>query len=935
MQRKPDPPPKPGVQFSFSVRINRVLDSDQLLLEFIKQYRGVATDAEAAALRDAEKWHWTGPPPTVRKADVDKGYILIPVTDQSITPGTKAEKKEREKYFQGLPPQQQAAVNAEVDRQFWEKTKYRVGQKLGASLDDKRMAEYWKLLRDELTRKQQAIDALPLDIRRFLFDENAPSSLDPRDFETVLRIVSKITALTPAELAEYKSRVTATTADWSTYEASIDRFLSERKEREATAEERRAIETRLYGLEDLYKRYRDILRLESSAATQSALESAGAQSGTVQPMAGGGLGTQLAIQKYRADLDADLVKAGFPGGMADFEKFIRDYEKAFERETLGIARVMLDQYEHLLWTQEQRYQKPSEVDALYQAVSQTTARSEYEEAEKIRSEHASSVVLSPDEMAEQAYWVGQRNAALARGEVKVLSATGAHPLVANPDFDRERLARASKGEVQSLILGYIAARKKDVADTRKNLADRPKMIYGLDTLLKTSFQAQNIQSGTIYEKIIRDHISDVHWTEAIPQIILAVIAIAAGLLTGGGGTVAVLAAGTALGIGAYQAIEEFRRYEMKSAAYGAKLTSEDPTMAWVIVAVIGAGIDAAAFASALPKLRPALEAFNAGAEANDVVKLTQKLDKLTDVEEGIRKSIIRAAEAEAEARAAWKAVFRPPAALRAVIIPGAEEFGRFVYAVYLTIKRGIREFQVFVKSNEATALIGDIAKLTTEELAVLKTGYLKAIEEMEKVAAHGKTLGMTDTEIRAFMNLRGNTKGMTVEQVAAEMDAWKATKGAGIPFGFETAEQFKKFQATASAELNRLLKRVDRDAEAFLQGSSVTGVSYKRHLPFDVESDFDVAISSRYLMKQAEKLGYDVKLSPRRIGPLDPDQIAELGLSKFEERLGTVAAEEAKGAAKTRRINIMLFDNADAVKKPIGAASLETERAAIPLKVKE
>jgi hypothetical protein len=95
-------------------------------------------------------------------------------------------------------------------------------------------------------------------------------------------------------------------------------------------------------------------------------------------------------------------------------------------------------------------------------------------------------------------------------------------------------------------------------------------------------------------------------------------------------------------------------------------------------------------------------------------------------------------------------------------------------------------------------------------------------------------------------------------------------------------------------------------------------------------------------MKQAEKLEYKVKPSPRHIGPLDPDQIAELGLGRFQERLGNFAAEEAKaaagatvGAKPRRKINIMLFDNAEAVKKPIGAASTETERAAMPLKVEQ
>jgi hypothetical protein len=171
--------------------------------------------------------------------------------------------------------------------------------------------------------------------------------------------------------------------------------------------------------------------------------------------------------------------------------------------------------------------------------------------------------------------------------------------------------------------------------------------------------------------------------------------------------------------------------------------------------------------------RRAAQTGGKGAESGDVAKLKQK--KITDVEEGIRKGIIRGEEVKAEERAAWKAVFRPPAVLRMVIVPGAEEFGRFVYAVYLTVKRGIRDFQVFVKTNEAIDLIGDISKLKAEELATLKTSYRKAIEEMKTVAAHGKALGMAENDIDAFMKLRGETKWMSVDQVMAEMNTFKGT----------------------------------------------------------------------------------------------------------------------------------------------------------------
>ena len=112
IQRKPDPQRKSGVRFGYSVSVATLLDSDQLLLEFIKQYRGVTTDAEAAVVRKTEEWHWVQPR-RVKQSDVDKGYVLISVDDLSVSTGTGEEKKERGEYFKGLSQTQRAAINIE------------------------------------------------------------------------------------------------------------------------------------------------------------------------------------------------------------------------------------------------------------------------------------------------------------------------------------------------------------------------------------------------------------------------------------------------------------------------------------------------------------------------------------------------------------------------------------------------------------------------------------------------------------------------------------------------------------------------------------------------------------------------------------------------------------------------------------------------------
>jgi hypothetical protein len=826
---------------------------------------------------------------------------------RAAAPATKAEQQAADTAYRDLPAAERKAINEEIDRRYYASEHLAPGTKIGKGQTGR--IAIWDSFKRQVVADKRKLESLPQGIREFLFDDNAVTTLEPKDFEQVLRIVSKVTTLSPAESAEYRSRTTTLTADWNVFEASLDRFIAERQQREATATQRHTLQTRLFQMDALYQRYLDYRSLQTSGTV-------GGVMGMADPhTAGSGLGMLLAAEKIRAELEADLIKAGFPGGIAEFEQLIRNVEANFEKETLALANVMLDQYAHLLWTQERNYQNPKVTDALFGRLSKDNARADYEEAERIRSEHASQVILSGEEMAEQAYWSGKRMEALGRGERKLGSLAAEHPLIAENKFPRERLARAAKSEVQPLMLGYIAERRKNIAETRKNLADKPRMIYGLDVLIEGSFQVQNIQKGSVYERIVRKHISDVHWAEAIPDIVLGVIAVAAGLLTGGTGAVAVLAGATALGIGAYQALEEFRRYEMRSAAYGAGLLSDDPSMAWVIVAVIGAGIDAGAFARALPKLEGALRAFNAGAEASDVAALGRKLERLSDVEEDIRKAVIRAADAEAEARAAWKAVLRP-AGLYSYLIPYADYFGRFVYAVFLSARRGIRELQLFVKTSEGLELIGDISKLTAEELTALKSGYLKALEEAEALAAHGKQLGMADHEILAFMNLRGQTKGMTAEQVVQEMDAWKAVKASGVPFGFESAEKFEAFKALSARGLK---KAGYQDAEAILQGSSASGISYSDKIPFGAHSDIDVGIAGRSVFEKARKLGYPVESNPMRI-LLKGDQAGDVGLRGMHRELTEVVGG--------REVNFMLFANRKAALQGIAGVP----GVSIPLK---
>lgn len=913
-----------SVSFWFSVRISSRLDSERLLLEVIRQYRGLANNEQAEEVRDREHWRWSATPPTVTDAHLRRGYILVRLRDRSITAPSPAEQRERGRYFRRLAPGEQAGLNAETDRLFWERTHYRMGQALGQSADDRRAATYWRVLRDELIRKRQAIEQLPPHVRTFLFDESAARVLAPADYDAVLRIGGKLAALSAAELADYAATVNRETNDWAQLESSVDRYVADLADRRRAAREREQLKTRLYGLEELYRRVRSFRAMERSARSIPSRDEFGVRDPS-RPL------IDQSVREEGRRLALELARHGF-ASIEDFELTIRAYRTEFERETRAVAGDMLDRYEHVLFEEERRYRNPEAAAALYERLSRTHAMQYYEEAQRQRR-LASNIRPDPDlhrylpgdrELIQAARQRGEE--ARRRAEAEVAGIARAHPLVSNRDFDREQLAFAEQGRVQSLMLEYIRARRRDIAETRRNLESNPDLIYELDELLGASYDAQDIRRGSISDLIIQDRRSQIHSERAMVNMAIAVLAIAAGLVTAGGGAIAVVGAATAFGLSTYQAIEEYRQFEVRSAAHGAQLLSDDPSFAWVIVAVVGAAADLGAAAAAVRAMRPAVQAFNA---TGDVGALRQRLAALSEIQESIRANVVRAAEAELEARRAWSSLFRPPAVLRAVIVPGAEEFGRLVYAVYLTIKRGIIGFERFVKTREAMDLIGDIARFSPEDLTSLKAAFTEAIAASERVAAHGTSLGMNADQIHAFVRMWHETGGMTAERLLEHMDAWVAVQRSGIPWGFRDAEHFAAFRETARRELERVVRRSDRAAQAYLQGSAGTGISYSRQLPFGPHSDLDIAISSEYLFRQAERThGLEVALSPRRIGPLSDEQIDALGLSRLHDRLARVLEEEG---GTGRVINFMLFENPRAVTAPIGSHSRETTRAAVPL----
>ncbi len=752
-----------GVAFLFTVRVDRVMDSSALLLEFVSQYHGVPID-EAIEVQARRGWRWSSPGenPSVTPEDVANGYKLVRVRDRSIRQATPSERTQLRREYGRLPGAERRAITAETNRLFWERTQYRPGEELGDSPDDVRMRVYWNQIREELVRRRVAIRELPDPIREMIFGETG-APLRPSEYGQLLRVAEKLMSLTEEERLAYLERTTARTRDLSVFEAAIDRYMDELRERQRAAEERERAKTRLFGLDAVYRQYRDFIGLRRRGHAVRAL-------GAAAP-AGGGLRRiqQTMEDRAREDLTENLARHGFDS-IASFEAAIDGFKLAFRTEARLIARELLDRYEHLLMTQEERYTEASAGSELHAQLA--PARPHYEEARRYRRNAAAAPANALGGIEANMYWSDRAAGAEAQGRTQVRRLEGEHPLINESRLNQERLVMAD--DPATVMLDHIRDRRRDVHRTRRNLDEKPNLVWDLDVLVEIGKQQQDIQPGSIYDMIIQDHLRDEAISRAIVQIAIAILAIAAGLLTFGKGTIAVLGASAAFGIGAYTAWEEFRQWEVQHAAHGARLLSNDPSFAWVVVAVVGAGLDLAAAGAALRAMRGSVQTFN---RTGDLLELERNLRRLSDVDDALRRTVMRAARAESEAKEAWRIARsryygRAYAVIDPLVTPLLNLAVHFTYPVYLSMRRGIVGIERFLLTREARSLIGNFRHLTPEQLARVRTAYETAVSNAQRVANHGHALRMPDSEIQHFLQIWNRNPSMSANALMDQMTHW-------------------------------------------------------------------------------------------------------------------------------------------------------------------
>jgi hypothetical protein len=141
--------------------------------------------------------------------------------------------------------------------------------------------------------------------------------------------------------------------------------------------------------------------------------------------------------------------------------------------------------------------------------------------------------------------------------------------------------------------------------------------------------------------------------------------------------------------------------------------------------------------------------------------------------------------------------------------------------------------------------------------------------------------------------LAWHDRGLTDQQiadalfVAAFNSTVSSSYNGGLPYGFSSQAQYQDFTSTLCNGLKNSDGVGGYCVSAGVGGSAVTGSQYKRGIPFDQgrQSDYDIVLSDPDLLAKAQALGIPTYDDGLRTGPLDDNELRELGLYDLEREL--------------------------------------------------
>ena len=725
---------------------------------------------------------------------------------EPATPGARAEAAAT---YREIGPEDRSAIDAEIDRRYYEATGDKPGTKIRKGEPGK--AAVWNSLMREVLADRRKLDQLPEVVRNLLGPANftpehyeilaqlGPAlaqlsepelrafftadpngvAITPGDYAQLLRIARKILTLPPEARQDYLSRVNASTTSLSELESAIDRYGEFRAGREKQAEEHEAAARPLLGSQDVYTAYRNYEALKSNVGLARSLRGSGMDRASAEESLSV---LEQALEEAETALLAALKQKNFDSIEA-FEASIEAYRVAFRTQAVNLALDVIARYEHVLF-EERRKLQAGGAATIARGIAGTKASEHFAEYHRQEQTAAQQLPGPDDDLSTswvEPYEQAKAAAAAARkqGEAEVLSGSGQDPLVAERGIDLEKLAGLDAAGVQAYLASEIDDRSEKVAAARRDFTEDPDRVFSRPELVAATQTVLGVDPGTVYGRIISDYVADEASMHLLTQLGLAGLALLLAFLVPGGGWVAAAALIGQAGISTYQAYAAYEEYQQQERDWELGFLSEEPSLFWVGVAIAGAALDIGIgatevvrqSATALKALKGPLLEFSE--RDGDLAKLLAKIDAAEGLQPKLAQALKREAEAPLAAKQAWHefagATGRMSGLLPGTVDPGTVRLlGR---ALYRSIRQGATTIARLATEARFLEITGDLARMTGAERAELEAAF----DEVKQLVRTGEARGMDEQSLLGFVDrwaLNRGKPGFKLK-LAEEMKAWK------------------------------------------------------------------------------------------------------------------------------------------------------------------
>ncbi len=520
--------------------------------------------------------------------------------------------------------------------------------------------------------------------------------------------LKKYLGITDVQWEDMMNKSTGSTLEAADLRKSVENYLKKAKDREEALNERDILEAKLFGLEKFYEEYRSY-----RTTLMMSVDGSGA----------------IAVLTMKPELDEKAKKYGFKD-LQDFEDMINAYVDAFRDETVRMADDYISKYEHILYKEEERLKQEGVLTKLYTTFANSGAAKNIKDGDDKRF----GALMMPNKNDSPTLEMrrlethNEGEAQMTRGidQVRALDSF----LFKDKTFDHKGLAEVrSQKEFETFLFDFIKKKRESAKNVRQDLKENPDAVFKREELLEQSYQQQGVIKDSIHDLAIRQRISDINWTNTLINIGLAIASIVVIVATWGAATPYVIA-GTAisLGMSVYNVYEALDEYSKDYDSYEIGLLKEEPSFAWVVVAIAGAALDAAAFASVLQFAKPitdAADTFNKSYKtADDILKLKTTLGKIEKLAPQVKANIVKQAELTAEFNRVSQQFLRSGATLNFGVNPAA--LADLAQLARISIKRGIVSFRNFLIELQLQKLIKSVDSLTDDELKALKEAFENA-----------------------------------------------------------------------------------------------------------------------------------------------------------------------------------------------------------------